>query len=503
MPPTATRAGGLSLRTVCPEARIFGGDDVVIQSCCGDARSCRPGDLYVAVVGPEQDGHDYDQISEAVRRGAAAILAESYVPVRIPQAIVADSREAYGRICQHLVGNPSDAMHLVGITGTNGKTTTGLLIASVLRTAGMKTGFTGSLVHSDSAESMPAQRTTPTPPEMANWLFRMADHGCTHAVIEASSRALAQRRTAGLNFDAALITNIRRDHADYHGSVSNYRKAKARLLSQLRPGGFAVLNADDAGSQALMAKLDCPAITFGIQQSAEVMGSIIERCPSEQTFLLTAGNEAVPVRTRMIGDHHLANCLAAAAVGLVYGADLTVIARGLEAIERLPNRLDRVECGQSFNVFVDCADTPDRLSTTLQTMRSVTRGRVICAFGIDDQLSVEDRPLLGRCIERQSDLCVLTDGPQGNAEPLQVVHDLLDGFDRSAKAHVLPNRRRAVGWALSQARAGDTVLVTGSDRRVGIDDQRDTNSDLEVVRNWLYKSAANDGTRVFSRAKMG
>jgi UDP-N-acetylmuramoyl-L-alanyl-D-glutamate--2,6-diaminopimelate ligase len=433
-----------------------------------------------------------------------AVLAESYLPLRVPQAIVQDSREAYGRICQHLVGNPSGSINLVGITGTNGKTTTGLLAASVLRAAGMQAGFTGSLVHSDSETSAPAQRTTPTPPEMANWLLRMANNGCSHAVVEVSSRALAQRRTAGLKFDAAVITNVRRDHLDYHGSIANYREAKARLLEQLRPSAFAVLNADDAGCQALLPKLDCPALTFGMQQPAEVMASVVERCPSEQTFVLTAGNEAVPVRTRIIGDPHVANCLAAAAIGLVYGAELTVIARGLEAIERIPNRLDRVECGQAFNVFVDCADTPDRLAGVLQTLRSVTRGRLICAFGIDDQLPEENRPVLGRAVERHADLGVLTDGPFGNAEPLQIVHDLLDGYARVAKAHVMPNRARAIVWALEQARAGDTVLIAGSDRRGNaLADKLEQQGDISIAREWLYKSATKEGIKVFSRARMG
>jgi UDP-N-acetylmuramoyl-L-alanyl-D-glutamate--2,6-diaminopimelate ligase len=182
---------------------------------------------------------------------------------------------------------------------------------------------------------------------------------------------------------------------------------------------------------------------------------------------------------------------------------LTVIARGLEALERVPNRMDRVECGQSFNVFVDCADTPDRLAGVLQTLRSVTRGRVICAFGVDDQLAEGNRPLLGRAVERYAHVGVLTDGPFGNAQPLQVVHDMLDGYSRAAKAHVLPNRRRAIAWALSQARAGDTVLIAGSDRRGNVSSQDDAKGDFAVAREWLYKSAANDGIRVFSRANRG
>jgi UDP-N-acetylmuramoyl-L-alanyl-D-glutamate--2,6-diaminopimelate ligase len=501
---TVDTPGGLSLRSVCPDARLFGGDDIRIQACCGDATSCRPGDLYVAVLAPDADGHDHDRVTEAVRRGAAAILAESYLPVGVPQALVEDSREAYGRICQHLVGNPSETMSVVGVTGTNGKTTTGLLTASVLRAAGRPTGFTGSLVHSDSTASAPARQTTPVPPELANWLLRMANHGCSHAVVEVSSRALAQRRTAGVTLDSAVLTNLRSDHLQYHGSTANYRRTKARLFEQLRPEGFAVLNADDPGCQQLLPKLACPTITFGIQNSAEVMASVVERHPGEQVFVLTAGCDAVPVRTRMIGDQHIESCLAAAAVGLVYGIDLTDIARGLEAIERVPSRLDRIECGQPYSVFVDCADTPDRLATVLRTLREVTRGRLICVFGSDDWGAADLRPLLGRVVERQADVAALTAGPQGNAEPLQIIHELLDGFARPAKAQVMPNRRRAIQWALSQARAGDTVLLAGSDPRDGaLPGKHEQLGDQAAAKEWLYQSAARDGLRVFHHARQG
>jgi UDP-N-acetylmuramoyl-L-alanyl-D-glutamate--2,6-diaminopimelate ligase len=184
--------------------------------------------------------------------------------------------------------------------------------------------------------------------------------------------------------------------------------------------------------------------------------------------------------------------------------ELTAIARGLESIERVPNRLDRVECGQAFNVFVDCADTADRLAAALQTLRTVTRGRLICVVGIDDRRPAEERPVLGRAVERLADLGALTAGPFGNAEPLQVAHDLLDGYARPARAHVVPNRRRAISWALSQARPGDTVLIAGSDRRGDtVTGKHAALGDVASVRECLYKSAARDGIRVFQRAKMG
>jgi UDP-N-acetylmuramoyl-L-alanyl-D-glutamate--2,6-diaminopimelate ligase len=487
------RRAGVSLRSVCPDARFFGSDDVRVTSCCCEASSCRPGDVFVALLDFDRDGHDH--VQEAIRRGARAVLAESYLPVSVPQCVVPDSREAYGNLCQELAGRPAQAMHVVGITGTNGKTTTSLLAASVLRAAGLPAGFTTTLLRSDSESTAAAGRSTPAPAELADWMARMAANRCSHAVVELSSRALAQRRVAGIPFDGAVVTNLRRDHIDFHGNLANYRQAKARLFEQLSPRGFAVVNADDPGSRILLPKLTCPVITFGITERAEISATVVERHPGEQTFLIMAGNEAVPVRTRMIGDHHVANCLAAAAVGLIFGADLTTIARGLEAIERIPNRMDRIECGQPFQVYVDCGDTPDRLAAALRSARQVARGRVIGVFGTPDGSDRDERPLLGRALDRGADVAVLTSAAEGNDEPLRIIHDLLDGFDRPARARVMPGRVRAILWALDEARAGDAVVIAGSDRRsLFACGQQEKQGDIATARNWLYKSAANHGT---------
>jgi UDP-N-acetylmuramoyl-L-alanyl-D-glutamate--2,6-diaminopimelate ligase len=196
----------------------------------------------------------------------------------------------------------------------------------------------------------------------------------------------------------------------------------------------------------------------------------------------------------MVGEHHVANCLAAAAVGLVFGVDLTVIARGLEAIERVPNRLDRIECGQPFHVYVDCADTPDRLSASLRAVRQVTRGRVIAVFGSPERSDADERPLCGRALERAADVQVLTSAPEQPDQPLRLIHDLLDGFDRPGRAHAMPSRVRAILWALSQARAGDSVVIAGSERRGLIaSGQEEKHGDLAVARDWLFQFAASDG----------
>ncbi|MCA9119109.1 MAG: UDP-N-acetylmuramoyl-L-alanyl-D-glutamate--2,6-diaminopimelate ligase [Planctomycetaceae bacterium] len=492
MQPTLERAGRVSLRELIPQGRFFGSDDIRFESCCGDAYRCEPGDLFIAFDGPDGDGHELYR--EAVERGASAIIAERPLPVSIPVCVVPDTRQAYGHICQLLAGRPGSSMNVIGVTGTNGKTTTSMLIASILNAAESRVGVISTLGRSDSQQTVPAPRTTPVPPEMASWLKRMSSNGCSHAVLELSSHALSQHYTAGMRFDAAVLTNLRRDHVDVHGSVMNYRKTKARLFEQLKPDGFCVVNADDPGSQAILPKLNAPVITVGQREQAEVMANVIERHPSEQTFLLLAGNETVPVRTQMIGDHHVSNCLAAAAVGLVMGIDLATVARGLEAVAQIPGRMQRVECGQRFGVYVDSADNPDRLAIALKTLRKVTSGRIICVFGTPEHRPVDDRPMMGRVVERAADLGILTGAHVPHAQPLQILHDVLDGYDRPARAHLIPTRAQAIQWALEQAKPGDCVLIAGEGRS-GIVSHRGkagTLADYEIARSWLYETARTE-----------
>jgi UDP-N-acetylmuramoyl-L-alanyl-D-glutamate--2,6-diaminopimelate ligase len=313
-------------------------------------------------------------------------------------------------------------------------------------------------------------------------------------VVEVSSHALAEYRTAGIAFDAAVLTNVRRDHLDLHQSVTNYRRVKGRLLSQLSPEGFAVINADDPASGSYLRQLNNPVLTVGQHRPAELTATIIERHRSEQTFLLEAGQDTVPVRTQMIGDHHVTNCLLAAAVGLIYGVDLATVVRGLERVERVSGRLERIECGQPFGVFVDYARTPDTLATALRSLRRVTPGRVICVFGAEGGRETDQRPMLGRVVERAADIGIITNNNPGHEQPLAIAHDILDGYERPARAHILPDREKAISWALSQAETGDSVLVAGKGdecvQRLG--EELCYFDDRELVRTWLYDRAAEE-----------
>ena len=371
---------GVSLRGLFPQAQFLGSGDIRAGACTADSRQCRPGDLFVALRGAKSDGHLFAR--DAVNRGAIGVLAEQPLELdTIPQCIVPDSHAALGRLCQALAGDPSRRLRVIGVTGTNGKTTTSSLIAGVLSAAGCRVGTLGTLGYCDSVEMAPSVLTTPSAPELASWLARMDANGCSHAVMEVSSHALAQSRMAGVEFDVACVSNVRLDHLDYHHTLAEYRRAKQRLFEHLSADGLVVLNVDDPVAASFVNALHGPVLTVGQAQPAELTATVIERFTSEQTFLLTAGERSVPVRTQMIGDHHVSNCLVAAAVGLAYGIDLATVVRGLESVTAVSGRLERIECGQPFGVFVDYAHTPDALATVLDALRDVTPGRLTCVFG--------------------------------------------------------------------------------------------------------------------------
>jgi UDP-N-acetylmuramoyl-L-alanyl-D-glutamate--2,6-diaminopimelate ligase len=490
MPKTASCARGINLRQLLPEASIFGADEIYVESCTADSRQCNDGDLFVALIGSHVDGHDY--VADALSRGASAIIAERYLPTSgVPICVVPDSRVALGKLSQALAGNPSQQLKVIGVTGTNGKTTTCWLIASILEAAGFRAGLTSTIANSDGAAVEPSQMTTPSAPQLAEWLSRMAANECTHAVMEVSSHALAQARVAGINFNAACVTNVRRDHLDFHNTLQNYHDAKARLLQQVDSDGFVVVNADDAVASSFLSLTTRPSLTIGLENEAQLTATVIERQLSEQTFLLHAGNNSVPVRTRIIGDQHVYNCLSAAAVGLLYGIELPDIVRGLERLEKVPGRMERIECGQEFGVFVDYAHTPEALEAVLRSLRALTAGRLICVFGAGGERDRGKRPLMAKAVESAADVAVLTDDNPRREDAAKIRREILRGFDALDAIVVKPDRAEAIAWALDQAVAGDCVLIAGKghEEYQTVGAQRHWFDDREVARLWLYDHA--------------
>ena len=493
---------GISLADLFPEAQICGADDIVVESCTSDSRACRDGELFAALYGTQHDGHDF--IDQAIANGAGGILAERLVPAgAAPVCIVPDSRNAYGRLCHALAGDPSRRVHVVGVTGTNGKTTTSCLITSVLATAGLRTGIMGTLGHCDGDSAAENSLTTPSAPALASWLARCLSNHCQHAVLEISSHALCQSRVAGVELDAVCITNLRHDHLDYHGSVANYHRAKAKIFDYLRPGRIAVINADDPFSADLVKHHDGPVLTAGLQEGADITATVIERIRGEQTFLLTAGDDIMPVRTRIVGDHHVQNCLLAAAMGLAYEIDLPTIVRGLESVDEIPGRMEQLDCGQPFGVYVDYAHTADALATTLQALREVTPGRVLCVFGAGGDRDTTKRSGMGRAVAEHADHGYITCDNPRRENPLKIIREIMRGCNRSGCMTIEPNRQSAIELALSQAREGDTVLIAGKGHECYqiFGDEKFPFDDRVIARHWLYNAALqSDGPNLWRAA---
>ncbi len=486
----AGRNRGISLREVLSNARIHRGDDIRATQVSIEAKRCRPGDLFVALTEADRDGHD--DVDIAIQRGASAILAERLLPINLPHCVVSDSREALGRICHELAGRPTDQLQTIGVAGTQGKTIASLLIASVLGAARQTTGVLSSIGYSDGQEQVEANESTPHAPQLAHWLNRMVVSGSRHAVVEVSRAALAERRIAGLSFDAAVFTSLRPSATDDVSTIINERALQARLVEQLKTSGFVVANADDVNLAAVIDKVACPVMTYGMYAAAEITATVLERHASEQTFLIHAGHETIPVRTSMIGDHHVQHCLAATAVGLVLGIPLTTIVRGLEAQRFMPGRLERLECGQPFSVFVDYARTPEALAGALKAVRQVTRGKVICVSGAAGDQNKKLRPHLGRVLERMADDIIITSDNPRREEPLQIAHEILDGMTDVATPRLLPNRVKAIEWALSQAQPGDAVVIAGKgdENFQIIGKKKQSHDDRDIACKWLYEMGA-------------
>jgi UDP-N-acetylmuramoyl-L-alanyl-D-glutamate--2,6-diaminopimelate ligase len=371
----------------------------------------------------------------------------------------------------------SNRLKLVGVAGREGRTVTALLAANVLETGGYRPGVMSALGYCDGVDHHPATRAIPGRTALATWLARMEANDCTHAVLEVSRRALTSGRLEGLEFDVLCGVDA----------------SCGEVLDQLSDDGMTVLCADAPDTPRLLRWVNGPAITTGIHRPAEVNAAVVERQLCEQTFLMHAGDITLPVRTRLIGDPSVQSCLLAAAVGTIYDIEPTTIVRGLEAVERVPGRMERLECGQPFGVVVDGARSPGALARRLQTLRGLTRGRLLCVFGSRGNENRLARAALGKAVESRADLAVVTSNDPRDEDPSEIAADVLRGVRRRGKFVTLDDRSEAIAWMLTKALPGDCVLIAGrgeSDRPLGIDGPVHFD-DREFACECLYAGAAS------------
>ena len=449
----------VSLRKLFPSASFVGCADIYVNSVTENSKDNGSNFLFAAIPGTKTNGTQF--LTEAIANGATSLLCDQPQPgIGIPQCVVPHVRSAYARLCHRLYGNPSERLTTIGVTGTNGKTTTTYLVRSILKAAGFRTGLLGTIEYHDGITGETSSLTTPDPPVLAEWLHRMVENGTTHAVFEMSSHAMHQERTAGLELDAAVLTNITHDHLDYHIDFEHYKQSKAHILNHAKPGGFVLLNQNDPH----LRSLECPQhlrVTTYAGPDSNVRASHIEQSLAETRFLLHIDDEAVPVQTQLIGQHNIENCLAAAGACRRLGIDLQVIALGIEQLESVPGRLEAVDLGQDYKIFVDYAHTDDALRRCLRTLRPMTENRLICVFGAGGDRDPTKRPKLADAA-KEADIAIVTSDNPRSEQPEQIINDILRGFSGPApRVIVEPNREQAIQRALELAEPGDALLVAG------------------------------------------
>jgi UDP-N-acetylmuramoyl-L-alanyl-D-glutamate--2,6-diaminopimelate ligase len=444
---------GVKLDELFPEGRWLSKRGKPISRFATDPAKCEPGTLYVALMSADGDGHD--SAAQAIENGAAAIMVERLLPIAAPQFLVPDTRRAYGKLCNALLAKKRDNLCLIGVTGALGKTSVATLLAAVFRKCRIDSGILTS-----GAAGLPTW-SEGFGDALAESLEAFEKENCTHAVVEIPEAAVAEGGLSGVEFDAMIVTNLLSDHSGTFGSTTAYRKAVSRVLNHVKESGFAVLCADDKGTEVARAMDACPALVHGLSGDTDIRAKFLDRSVGEQTFMIHAGREAAAVTLRIPGDEIVRHCLAVASTCLVLGLKLADIVRGLESVTRIPGFLDRVVCGQPFSVYVDSSKTPEALAASLRAIRSETEGKVICVYGAPGEEMQAARPLLGRAAEMLADVSVITSTNPRGESPLKVAHDIIDGLSKPAGARVIPDRRRAIEWAISQAQPGDAILIAG------------------------------------------
>ncbi len=445
---------------------VRGDMDVEISSVQYDSRKVSFGSLFCAVKGLKSDGASY--IKSALEKGAAAVLFEDYegpMPGGASFVKAPDSRLAMALAAANFYGKPSGRLDLVGITGTNGKTTTAYLVRSILRAKGQEPGLIGTISYEYGGKKFPAPNTTPESVDLQALLFEMANGGAKSAVMEVSSHAVALKRIAGCDFKVKIFTNFTQDHLDFHGTMEKYFQAKKALFTDF--AGINVINMDDPKGGELKSSASGEVVTYGVSSRADVTAKGVEISHAGTSFtLLTPAGEA-KVKSRLAGRHNLYNMLSAAGAGMALGKSLREISDGLARAEDVPGRLERVEGGQNFTVLVDYAHTEDALARALTAVRELSGGRLIVVFGCGGDRDRTKRPKMGHAAAKLADMVILTSDNPRTEDPVKILEDAEAGIaEEGSKVKgsgyfVYPDRAQAISFAVGAARGGDTVLIAG------------------------------------------
>jgi UDP-N-acetylmuramoyl-L-alanyl-D-glutamate--2,6-diaminopimelate ligase len=479
-------------------AQVTGPTDVGIEDIVFDSRKVKAGSLFVALRGVHQDGHRF--ISTAAAAGAKAIVAEERFD--IPGAtvvVVPNALKALAPLSVRFWEAPSQKMLMVGITGTNGKTTVSYLLESIFKAAGKSPAVLGTINYRYQDKTLPAPNTTPFASELQRFLAEAAAAGVQACVMEVSSHALSLERVEGVDFDVAVFTNLTQDHLDFHKTVEEYGEAKMRLFKGMNPSTVkpyprkAVLNMDDPWSARMQAVCRVPVLGYALRAAADIkaVNTVCDAASSRFEIHAAVSGKIVrrPVRLALLGEYNVLNALAAAAVAFSQGVSEEAIVQGLEGLRGVPGRMERVDNGQPFTVIVDYAHTEDALRNVLTALRRLQPARILTVFGCGGDRDRIKRPLMGEVAARMSDEIFLTSDNPRSEDPSRITLDVEVGIRRVRAEHyqIILDRREAITQALAQAKAGDIVLIAGKghenyqilgDRTIPFDDR-------ETARQWL------------------
>lgn len=436
------------------------GEDVEIRGISSDSKAVGKDYLFIAVSGTTFDGHRF--AAEAAEKGAAAIVLEKDVSADddVAKIFVRDSRHAAPLIASAYYGKPEEKLTAVGITGTNGKTTISYLMDSIISAAGHKAGMIGTINYRIGSRVIPAGNTTPGPVELYGFMAEMVKNGSDYLVMEVSSHALDQNRTGGIDFAAAVFTNLTGDHLDYHKTLEGYFRAKAKLFEGLGRDAHAVINIDDEWGKKLIGISRGRVVTYGAKLVADYLASDVRLSLDGTRFAVNSPNGRIEINSKLIGLHNVYNMTAAAACGMALGFPAAVVKRGIERLKAVSGRIEPVDCGQPFKIFVDYAHTDDALYNVLSALRPLISKRVIVVFGCGGDRDRTKRPRMGKVASEMADFVIVTSDNPRSEEPEAIAGEITSGISKKNYTVIL-DRTRAIAEALSTAKPGDCVLIAG------------------------------------------
>ena len=449
----------LNAAVECPDAEITG--------IAYDSRQVRAGHLFAAIGGTQTDGNRF--VDQAVRLGARAVLSEKSRPAAFPWPWirVKHGRRALAQTAANFYGHPTREMRLVGITGTNGKTSTAYLLESILKASGSRVGLVSTIAYRSPGWSAPAGLTTPESLDLQELFHRFRQSGCREVVMEVSSHGLVLNRVHASRFGVAVFTNLSPEHLDYHQSMESYYQAKKQLFvdTGYGPPGVSIVNVDNAWGEQLAGSIPGQPLTFSLSRPADFG---VLKCQSGWTgtqVRFRLQQEELEVRTSLLGSFNLSNLLAAAAAASSLGVHRDALKRGIEACPPIPGRFEQIDCGQAFHVIVDYAHTPDALRNILNTARELHPRRVLVLFGCGGERDRSKRPAMGSTAEQHSDWVMLTSDNARSEDPLAIIREIQAGL-RSDRHEAEPDRRKAIRRLFSRAESGDVVILAGKGHEV-------------------------------------